>query len=315
MSRSLAEIRNFMEKMGLPGRDGHALPDSPRTFPDGCHYRIEIAGVEGMASLSALVEEADRRQIPVHRAIATVGGSTYLELTELREMAMLAREAGIEIILTVGHRKGWDAGAKEMATSEGMMNGFRLRGSDNLSYWLADMARGLEAGFRGFLVYDEGLLSILGRMRQESFIPPETMFKFSVFGGCCNAAGAKLVASLGARSLNPSSDVSLAILAGLRQALEIPLDVYISVVDSFGGLFRAYEAHEIARVAAPCYFKFEPGTSEGDIYKPWVSSAWHADFMRQKVKLASIVVELVERHAPKLKLSGRRPVDLTLPRP
>ena len=171
MSRSLAEIRNFMEKMGLPGRDGHALPDSPRTFPDGCHYRIEIAGVEGMASLSALVEEADKRKIPVHRAIATVGGSTYLELTELRDMAMLAREAGIEIILTVGHRKGWDAGAKEMATSEGMMNGFRLRGSDNLSYWLADMARGLEAGFRGFLVYDEGLLSILGQMRQEGFHP------------------------------------------------------------------------------------------------------------------------------------------------
>jgi hypothetical protein len=100
----------------------------------------------------------------------------------------------------------------------------------------------------------------------------------------------------------------------MRSALDIPLDVYISVVDSFGGVFRAYEAPEIARVAAPCYFKFEPGTSEGDVYKPWVSPKWHADFVRQKVKLASIVIELMERHAPELKLSKMNPGDLTLPR-
>lgn len=314
MSRSLVEIRSFMEKMGIPGRDGHALPSSPKRFPDGCHYRIEIAGVEGLASLSALVEESQQRKIPIHRAIATVGGSTYVDLEELRQMAVLARDAGIEVVLTVGHRKGWDTGAREMVTSEGMMNGFRLRGSDNVSYWLADLMRGLEAGFRAFLVYDEGILSILGKMRQENFIPPETIFKFSVFGGCCNSAGGRLVASLGANSLNPSSDVSLPILSGMRSSLEIPLDVYISVVDSFGGVFRAYEAHEIARVAAPCYFKFEPGTSEGDVYKPWVSSGWHADFVRQKVKLASIVIELMERHAPELKLSKQNPNDLTLPR-
>ena len=314
MSRSLNEIRNFMEKMGIPGRDGHALPGSSKRFPDGCHYRIEIAGVEGLASLSALVEESQKRKIPIHRAIATVGGSTYVDLVELRQMAALARESGIEVVLTVGHRKGWDTGAREMVTSEGMMNGFRLRGSDNVSYWLADLMRGLEAGFRGFLVYDEGILSILAKMREENFIPRETIFKFSVFGGCCNAAGGRLVSSLGANSLNPSSDVSLSILSGMRSALDIPLDVYISVVDSFGGVFRAYEAPEIARVAAPCYFKFEPGTSEGDVYKPWVSPKWHADFVRQKVKLASIVIELMERHAPELKLSKMNPGDLTLPR-
>ena len=37
------------------------------------------------------------------------------------------------------------------------------------------------------------------------------------------------------------------------------MDVYLSVPDSFGGMFRAYEAAEIARVAAPVYFKYEPG--------------------------------------------------------
>jgi len=312
-AKSLNEIRSFMEeKLGVPGRDPWSLPTSPHTFPDGAHFRIEIAGVERASTLEAMVEEAREKKIIIHRAIATVGGSTLLGFSELQAMARLAREEKIEVIMTVGHRKGWDAGSKELSTSEGSMQGFRLRGSDNLSYWLADMMRNLEAGFRGFLVYDEGLLLILNRMRQEGFIPPETIFKFSVFGGYASAAGAKVVESLGANTMNPISDVSLPILAGIRQAVRIPLDIYLTVVDSFGGLFRAYEAPEIARVAAPCYFKFEPGTSEGEIYKPWVSEAWHRDFIREKVRMASIVMELMDRHAPHLKTSGQGAPDLVL---
>jgi hypothetical protein len=312
-AKSLNEIRSFMEeKLGVPGRDPWSLPTSPHTFPDGAHFRTEIAGVERASTLEAMVEEARKKKIIIHRAIATVGGSTLLGFSELQAMARLAREEKIEVIMTVGHRKGWDAGSKELSTPEGSMQGFRLRGSDNLSYWLADMMRNLEAGFRGFLVYDEGLLLILNRMRQEGFIPPETIFKFSVFGGYASAAGAKVVESLGASTMNPISDVSLPILAGIRQAVRLPLDIYLTVVDSFGGMFRAYEAPEIARVAAPCYFKFEPGTSEGEIYKPWVSEAWHRDFIREKVRMASIVMELMDRHAPQLKTSRKGVPDLVL---
>jgi hypothetical protein len=118
---------------------------------------------------------------------------------------------------------------------------------------------------------------------------------------------------MGANSMNPISDVSLPILGSIRQAANLPLDVYVIIVDSFGGMFRAYEAPEIARVASPCYFKFEPGTSEGDIYKPWVSEAWHANLIREKVKIASIVMEIMQRHAPELKTSAKGPADLVLP--
>jgi hypothetical protein len=219
------------------------------------------------------------------------------------------------VIMTIGHRKGWDAGSKELSTAEGSMQGFRLRGSDHLSYWLSDMMRNLEAGFRGFLVYDEGMLFILNRMREEGFIPKETIFKFSVFGGYASAAGAKVVASIGADTMNPVSDVSLPILAAIRRAVTIPLDIYILIVDSFGGMFRAYEAPEIARIASPCYFKFEPGTSEGEIYKPWISETWHRDFIREKVKIASIVMEIMEKQAPQLKTSAKGASDLVLPQP
>lgn len=309
----LREIWDFMERIEIPGRDLWDLPTSTKAFPDGTNYRIEVAGVERATTMEAMIEEANKRGVTIHRAIATVGGSTYCDLHELKAMARMAREAKIEVIMTVGHRKAWDPGAKEASTHEGMMQGFRLRGSDQISYWIADMLRNIEAGFRGFLVYDEGVLLIVNKMREEGFIPRETVFKFSVFGGYCSAAGAKVLESMGANTMNPSSDVSLPILASIRKAVNMPLDVYVIIVDAFGGTFRAYEAPEIARVASPCYFKFEPGPSEGEIYKPWITEEWHEGFIREKVKIVSIVQEIMEKHAPELKLSGKGPSDLVLP--
>ncbi len=313
--KTLNEIREFMEAMGIPGRDLGELPSSTKTFPDGAHWRIEIAGVERPSTMEALIDEAKKRNITIHRVIATVGGSTYCTFEELKTMAQMARDEKIEVVMTIGPRKAWDVGSKELSTHEGSMQGFRLRGSDSISYWLDDMMRNIEAGFRGFLVYDEGVLSIVNQMREDGFIPKETVLKFSVFGGYCSAAGARVIESMGANTMNPLSDVSLPILASIRKAVNMPLDVYIIVVDSFGGMFRAYEAPEIARVASPCYFKFEPGTSEADIYKPWVTESWHQEFIRQKVKMAFIVKEILERHAPQLKLSEKGPSDLVLPEP
>lgn len=310
----LQQIRSFMEEMGLPGRDLYDMPDSPGRFPDGAHARIEIAGIERLSTFEAMVDEAKKRNTPVHRVIAAVGGASYCDFGELKGMASLAAEEGIEVIMTIGPRKAWDAGAKEAVTSEGLAQGFRLRGSDAIVNWIADMDRCLEAGMRGFLVYDEGVLSIVTRMREKGLIPAETVFKFSVFGGYASAAGAKLLEDLGVNSLNPVSDVSLPILAGIRRAVTMPLDVYISVVDAFGGMFRLYEAPEIARVASPCYFKIEPGESEAGIYKPWVTEAWHAEFVRQKVKMASVILEIMERHGPDLGVSLPKAADLVVPK-
>lgn len=302
-----------MEKEGIPGRDGYELAPSGKAFPDGANFRIEIAGVERATTMASMIKEAEKRNIVVHRAIAAVGGSTYCEFEELKDMAQMAKDAHIETIMTVGHRKGWDTGAKEACTREGVAQGPRHRGSDNISYHIADIMRSIEAGFRGFLVYDEGVLFILNKMREKGFIPPETIFKFSVFGGYGSAAGAKVIENMGANSINPVSDVSRPILASIRKAINIPLDVYTIVVNSFGGTFRAWEAPEIAKVASPCYFKFEPGTAEDEIYMPWISESWHEDFIKEKVKIASIVMEIMDKHAPELKTSPQGPADLVLP--
>ncbi|MFP4483068.1 MAG: hypothetical protein ACLFN0_09795 [Thermovirgaceae bacterium] len=312
-ARKLTEIQQFMEQSGVPGSENLNLPDSKKSFPDGCHYRIEIAGVERYSTMAAMIEEAKKRKTPIHRAICTVGGSTYCTFDELKRMADLARSEGIELVMTMGHRKAWDTGSKEMGYLEGVVQGPRHRGSDNMAYWFEDMMRNLEAGVRGFLVYDEGALKLASAMREKGFIPKETIFKWSVFGGYCSPAGAKVLEEMGADSMNPLSDVSLPILSSIRRAVDIPLDVYMIIVDAFGGMYRAYDAPEIARVAAPVYFKIEPGTSEADIYKPWYSESSHEQLVREKVKIASILTEIVERRLPEIRLSGQGPADLTLP--
>jgi hypothetical protein len=308
------EIRRFMDDMGIPGRDAYDIPTSSKRFPDGAHCRTEIAGVERFSTMKAMVDEMKKRAFVVHRAIATVGGATYCDFSELEDMAHLAREEKIEVIMTIGHRLGWDPGAKSAVTPEGQQNGWRHRGSDNMAYYIADLMRCVEAGFRGFLVYDEGVLLILNEMRKKGFLPSETILKVSVFAGYASAAGAKVVESMGADTFNPAPDLTLPILGGIRKATDMPLDIYLSLPDSFGGMFRAYEAAEIARVASPVYFKHEPGVSEGQMYKPWITEDWHEYHIRQKVKMASIVQEIVGRMNEKIEFSGIGPEDLVLPR-
>ncbi|MDR1657597.1 MAG: hypothetical protein LBT47_08590 [Deltaproteobacteria bacterium] len=312
-AKHLSEIQKFMEKQGLPGKDAHDFPSSPITFPDGAHYRIEVAGIEYYSNFAAMIDEARKIKLPIHRAICTVGGSTYMPHQDMVSLAKQAKDEQVEVVMVIGHRKGWDVGSKELGYVEGTPQGPRHRGSDNITYWIEDMMRCLEAGIRGFLVYDEGLLRLLSQMRDDGFIPKETIFKWSVFGGQCSPVGAKLLEDLGANTMNPISDVSLPILGSIRATVKMPMDVYVIIVDSFGGMFRAYEAPEIARIASPVYFKIEPGTSEADIYKPWISAAQHDEWIRSKVRIGGILREIVQRRSPELKLSAQGPKDLTLP--
>ena len=68
------KIKNAIQKLGYPTGDRYDRPSSTQTFPDGAHYRIEISGVERLANLEAMVDESEKRGVPVHRLIAMVGG-------------------------------------------------------------------------------------------------------------------------------------------------------------------------------------------------------------------------------------------------
>ena len=77
MSETMKKIRDFMESMGIPGRDGYDLPTSEKAFPDGANWRFEIAGIERASTMETMITEARKRNVTIHRAIAAVGGSIY----------------------------------------------------------------------------------------------------------------------------------------------------------------------------------------------------------------------------------------------
>ena len=310
----IGDASKALERIGLPGRDLYELPTSTKRFPDGCHWRVEISGVERPSTLRAVIDESDKTGVPVHRLISVVMGSTLLSKSELQEFAKLAADAKMEVILAPGPRAAWDIG-RQVATAEGAFSGLRLRGADQLAYAIADIKRSIDLGFRGFLVVDEGLLWVLRELKKIGEIPADVKLKVSIFAGHANPAGARLLQSLGADTFNPVADLPLPAIAALRKAVDIPIDIHVYIFDSWGGFNRFYECPEFARIAAPCYFKIEPGTSISAMYRPWTSPDSLAFQAREKVKQAGIIKELVEKNYPEARLSGKGPSDLAIPKP
>ncbi len=300
------DIQNFMEAMGIPGHDAYDLPTSQGRFPDGVWYRNEISSIERPSTMRAMQDEARKYKVRVHRVIAVTMGATLLTMDELKEMARLANGEGIELVVLPGPRVMWDIG-RMSSTPEGAYSGIRIRGSDYLSYTLADMFRSMEAGIRGFLVWDEGLLMVLYAMREKGLIPRDTFFKVSVFTGHANPAGAKVIQNLGADTINPLPDLTLPMLAAIRKAITIPMDLHISIFDSQGGWYRVWEVPEICRLCAPCYLKQEPGRSVADLCKPWTSETALADLARQKVRNIQIMEELIQRLQPEIFSASAKP--------
>ena len=314
----MQEVAKAMEKVGIPGRDAYDLPTSTKRFPDGAWYRMEVSGVERPKVLEALIDEMQKRKVPIHRLISVVMGATLLDKAELKDFAQMAADVGSEVILTPGPRSAWDTG-RQLATPEGALSGLRFRGSDQLRQVITDIMTCIDIGFRGFLVIDEGLLWLLNEMRKNGDIPQDVVFKVSIYAGHASAAGGKVLQMLGADTFNPVADLSLPQFASIRQAVDIPLDVHIILTESFGGYIRIYDGPEMARVCAPCYYKIEPGPAcaagPGALYKPWTDEGMLAHWARVKVKYAQIIHEVIQENFPEATMSELGAKDLAVPKP
>jgi len=288
---SFTKIEKFIaEETSFPLKDRYDLPDSKKVFPGGAHYRMEIPGIECVSNFEAMLSEVEKRNLPVHRVIGTVGGSALLDSQELKYYAQIGAQSKIEVLLNPVPSRGWDTG-RQYVTTEGYVSGMRIRGQDNLYHWLKEFNRCLEVGIRGFLIPDEGLLYLLNKMRESGAIPNNVKFKVSVFAGHANAVGGKLLEELGADSFNPLADLTMPMLASIRSVVDLPLDVYMSIVDSMGGHQRQLEAGDIARICSPVYFKFEPGKNECDLYNAWKEPGYQDFLVKEKVKYAQICKE------------------------
>lgn len=307
----MQSIEKILEQMGVPHRDPMECPDSPKRFPDGGQYRFEIPSTEGPGALRAVLDEAGKRNVPVHR-VSQGSGITMLPDEEIREMCAIGREAGIEVNLFVGPRATFDTGA-QVYTTGGKALGLCLRGADQLRYSLLDVERAAELGLRSVLVSDIGCLQAVSRMRAGGALPADLVIKTSVMMAPGNPASAKILEDLGADTINIASDLTLPHIAAIRSAIDAVIDFYIEAPDEIGGFIRYFELPELLRVAAPIYFKL--GLRNSTYVYP---SGTHLDstvvaLQRERVRRAQIACEMIKRYAPDARMSPLKADDLGIP--
>jgi hypothetical protein len=223
-------------------------------FPDGAHFRVEIPSVENLRVLQAVLDAAREHELVVNR-VSQGSGAMLLSESELREIAVLAAEAGVEVSLFVGPREGYGVGAHPRS-ADGAGHAGQVRGLRGLSYAIEDVARAAEAGIRSFLVADAGLLILLRDMQAAGELPASCGWKISVAMAPSNPAALVVLAGLGATTVNIPSDVTTAELAEMRAATGLPIDLYVESPDSLGGVVRGNELADLVAVGAPLYAKF-----------------------------------------------------------
>lgn len=292
-------VRDALAEMGLPRGDLHALPDSTKRFPDGAQYRVEIPSTEGPRSLEAVLEEAERREVLVHR-ISQGSGVFLLTDDELDELAQLGASAPVEVSLFARPNAGWDTSATASAPAGGALAP-AVRGTSQLVAVLEDAQRAAAHGIRSVLLADVGALSAFAALRRADELPADMQAKMSVMLPIANPATAQLLERLGASTLNVTPDLSLAQTAAIRAAVSLPLDVYIEVPGNLGGFVRLHEIPELVRVAAPVYLKFGLRNAP-DIYPSGTHlEATAVALSRERVRRARLGLDLLAR-------SGYEPV-------
>ena len=290
--------RSYLEKLGLPGSDLWDLPTSGATFPDGAHFRIEIPTINTAAAAAALVKRAEELGIQINRITETYGMFRHTR-DEIKDYLAIAKQHGAELIMATGPRATYDTSATVLS-SQGVRIGYRLRGIEQLVRAIEDIKRGIELGVRGFLIYDEGMLWVVTQMRKDGELPSDVFFKVSAHCGHSNPAAFRVLADMGADSINPVRDLQLPMIAALRAAISTPLDCHTDNPPASGGFVRTYEAPEIARLASPVHLKTGNSVLAGH------GQILTADNARRMAEQASLVLEMVDRYYPEGKQSGRR---------
>lgn len=231
---------------------------------------------------------------------------------ELDEMGKLAAAATVEVSLFARPNAGWDISAQTWSTA-GAALAPAIRGGDQLVHALEDIRRAAAHGFRSVLIADLGLLASFDAMRKAGELPAEMQAKVSVMLPAANPSAARVLADLGADTLNLPTDLSLDQIAAIRAAVDVPIDFYVEAPDNLGGFVRLYEVPEIVRIAAPVYVKFGLRNAP-DVYP----SGSHLEatvlaLSRERVRRARLGLELLEREFPEAVTSELGAAGLALP--
>jgi Peptidase family U32 len=303
--------RELLEAAGLPSADLHAHPSSDKRFPDGMQYRVEIPSTEGPRCLEAVLEEAERLDVRVHR-VSQGSGVFLLTDAELDELARLGARAPVEVSLFTRPNAGWGVSAMARAPAGGIVAA-SAQGQEQVVACLDDARRAAEHGFRSVLIADLGVLSAFVALREAGGLPADMQAKISVMLPAANAAAARVLEQLGASTINLPTDLSLAQIAAIRAAVDCPLDVYVEAPDTVGGFVRLHEIPELIRIASPVYVKFGLRNAP-DVYP----SGTHLDattvaLSRERVRRARLGMELLARSGYEASTSELGAAGLAVP--
>ena len=291
----MTRAADLLTALMLPPVDpGPPFPVSTRRFPDGSAARVEIPEVETPEIFREVLAAADRLRAPVHR-VSQGTGITLLSDQELREMAAIGGDRQVEVFLFVGARATHDIGAQAYAR-RGAGVGLRLRGSAGLAHGLDDVLRAVDCGVRGILAADEGLIMIIDALRRQGQLPADLKIKSSAALPVVNPQGCRLMQQIGVDSVNLGTDLTVAMIAAIRAAVDVPLDVYVEAPPDLGGFARYHDLPDLVRSAAPIYLKF--GLKNETLTDPWGEHlrAVALDQARERVRRASLGIELLRRH-------------------
>lgn len=287
---SMEKTREYLKSINMPAGDAYNLPTSEKRFDDGGQYRFEVPGIQGPKVMKALLTAIDDYGMHIHRVTQTQG---IMRLTdeEISKMVEYSHLWNTDLILAIGPRATTDTSAS-VNTPEGVRMGYRLRGQEQIIRAVEDVKRAARLGCRGFLVYDEGCLWLLNKMREAGEIPADCHFKVSAHAGHGNPCSAKLLEEIGADSINPVRDIQLQMLSAMRQAVECPIDIHTENPKSTGGFIRHYEVPEMIRIAAPIYLK--TGGSVAQTHS-WDSTE---DDARKRAKQVFLVKRVIDEYYP-----------------
>ncbi|MEN6329338.1 MAG: peptidase [Methanobacteriaceae archaeon] len=295
---------DYLKNMGIR-KAQDISSESPKRFKDGGQYRFEVPGIQKPEALSGLIEALDQYDIQIHRVTQTKGIMLLTDL-EILGMTDMARDAGLELFLSVGPRATYDTSASAQ-TKEGARIGYRLRGYRNLVYAIEDVKRAVNLGVRGIVLYDEGLLWVLSKMRNEGELPSNVHFKISAHTGHGNPASARLMQDIGADSFNPVRDLSVAMMHEIREAIDISLDIHTENPKSSGGFIRHYEVPEIIKKASPVYLKTGGAVAS---HHGWDTTSSQAG---ERIRQVRLVQEKINQYYPEAKKSKVGSKDLAIP--
>jgi hypothetical protein len=284
-------VRGFLHDLGLPRGDLNELPDSPKRFPDGAQYRVEIPSTEGPRCLEAVLQEAERLDVRVHRV--SQGSGVFMQTdAELDELARQAHEAVVEVSLFARPNAAWG-----LSPAARVHAGFAAaaHGMEQVVANLEDCVRAAAHGFRSVLIADLGVLSLFGEAKRAGLLPDDMQAKVSVMLPAANPASARVLAGLGASTINLPTDLTLPQIAAIRAAVDVPLDVYVEAPDNVGGFVRQHELPELIRIAAPVYVKFGLRNAP-DVYPAGTHlEATTVALSRERVRRARLGLELLAR--------------------